>query len=118
MRSESVGSKRGLGQVIFRNIQERQLHRETTAMAFFAGNLDFSAMGRADGLHDGQAQSCPTGVAGACLIRPVEALEDMGQGMGRYPNAIVGDLEDSGTAASANVHLDFAAILRRRPPSK
>jgi hypothetical protein len=61
--SESVGSKRWLGQVIFRNIEERQLHCEATAMAFFAGNLDFSAMGRADGLHDGQAQSCPAGVA-------------------------------------------------------
>src|SRR6202171_3804876 len=91
MCSESVRSKRWLGQFIFGNIEERQLYCETTALAFLARNLDFSAMRRADGFHDGQAQSCATGVAGACLIRPVEALEDMGQGMGRYPNAIVGD---------------------------
>src|SRR6202521_6341887 len=76
--SESVHSKRRLGQVTFRNIEERQLYCETTALAFLARNLDFSAMRRADGFHDGQAQSCPTGVARACLIRPVEALEDMG----------------------------------------
>src|SRR6202521_2993078 len=78
MCSESVRSKCWLSQIIFRNIEERHLYCETTAVAFLARNLDLSAMRCADGFHDGQAQSCPAGVARACLIRPVEALEDMG----------------------------------------
>src|ERR1700737_2428724 len=32
--------------------------------------------------------------------------------MGRYPNAIVGNLEDSGPPVSANIHFDFTAVLR------
>src|SRR6202047_2752535 len=65
--SESVHSKRWLGQFIFRNIEERQLYCETTALAFLARNLNLSAMRRADGLYDCQAQSCPAGVARARL---------------------------------------------------
>src|SRR5450759_110775 len=110
--SESVRSKRWLGQLIFRNIQERQLHCETTAVAFLAGNVDLRAMCGADGFHNGKAQSCPAGVARACLIRPVEALEDMGKGMSRYPSAIVRDLEHSGAPVSANTDFDFTAFLR------
>src|SRR5258708_33902529 len=111
MCSESGYSKRWLGQITFRDSQERQLNIETTAMAFLAGNADFSAMCGADGFHYGQAQSRPAGVARACLIRPVEALEDMGKGVRRYPSAIVRDLEDRGTPASVNTHFDLAAFL-------
>src|SRR5216684_4072867 len=109
--SESGYSKRWLGQITFRDSQERQLNIETTAMAFLAGNADFSAMRGADGLHYGKAQSRPAGVARACLIRPVEALEDVRKGVGRYPSAIVRDLEDRCTPVSANTHFDFAAFL-------
>src|ERR1700674_4812082 len=87
MCSESVRSKRWLGQFSFGNIEERQLYCETTALAFLARNLDLSAMRRADGFYDCQAQSCPAGVPRARLIRPVEALEDMGQSLGRYSSA-------------------------------
>src|SRR5713226_9494549 len=110
--SESGLSKRWPGQITFRDSQERSLNIETTAVAFLAGNADFSAMCGADGFHYGKAQSRPAGVARACLIRPVEALEDVRKGVGRYPSAIVRDLEDRCTPASVNTHFDLATFLR------
>jgi hypothetical protein len=57
--SELVGSEHRLGQVIFGDFQKRQLHDETTPMAFAAGDLNLGAMRGANGLRDGQAQSRP-----------------------------------------------------------
>ena len=105
----------GLAQAIFRNIEERQLHCETAAaMPFFAGNLDFSTMGRCRWLSQWPSPILPRrSCASTCLIRPVEARsKTCPRAWAEYPNAIVGDLEDRPATFCANIHFDFSAFLR------
>ena len=63
-------------------------------------------------LHDGQTQSGAAHLTGAHLVHPVEAVEDVGQILIRYADAVVADGDDHPLPVHMRLRVD-KAVLRR-----
>src|SRR5208337_512962 len=80
--------------LVCRGGDEWQFHSETAALAGGAAGFNSPVVGRADRLHNGQAQAGPALLARTRFIDPEKPIEYARQGLGWDADAIVCHFED------------------------
>src|ERR1700726_2199792 len=83
---------------------------EATALAGRTAHFDAGAVRIADGFHDREAEAGAALVTRARAVDTEEAFEDVGERFGRYPDAVVSNVEDGAALLLRDLEFDATAV--------